>query len=303
MSLTLCRLFTPSAPLWVAATAFVPYAALGYALVLLMVALAFRRWRRRWLVVAAGLALCGLVFHLALLVPLYVGGHPQGRADLTVMTANLRLGQADPQSVVRLVRDQHVDVLVLEEVTPAVAGALVADGILAALPHAAGSPAPGASGTVVVSRYPLTSQAVLATGHGGYRMQVQAPQPFWLVAVHPSQPLNDASAWSRDWSVIDGMLAALPGPRLLVGDLNSTLDHGPVRTALAGGLRDAAAQADSGWQPTWPSRLRPYRLPLGVGLFAIDHVLASAPFAAVSTETFDVAGTDHRALVARLRIS
>ncbi|HEX2896218.1 MAG TPA: endonuclease/exonuclease/phosphatase family protein [Marmoricola sp.] len=303
MFLTLCRVLTPSSRLWVLATAFVPYAALGYSFVLLVVALAFRWSRRRWLLVIAGLAGVGLVFHLALLAPLYAGPHRHGRADLTVMTANLRLGEADPRSVVRLVRDQHVDLLVLEEVTPAVAGALVADGILAALPHAAGSPAPGAGGTVVVSRYPLTSQAVLATGHGGYRMQVQAPRPFWLVAVHPSQPLTDVSAWSRDWSAIDGALAALHGPRLLVGDLNSTLDHGPVRTALDGGLHDAATEADSGWQPTWPSGVKPYRLPFGVGLFAIDHVLASAPFAAVATETFDVAGTDHRALVARLRIS
>jgi endonuclease/exonuclease/phosphatase (EEP) superfamily protein YafD len=303
--LTFCRLFTPSPPLWVAATAFVPYAALGYAVVVLLVVLALRRVggaRGRWVAATAVLAVAGLGFHLALLVPLYAGGHPHGRPDLTVMTANLRLGEADPRSVVRLARDQHVDVLVLEEVTPEEAAALGASGILTALPHAAGAPAPWAGGTVVLSRYALTSQTALATGNGGYRMRVEAPRAFWLVAVHPSQPLLTGSGWKRDWTVVNKALDSLEGPRMLVGDLNSTLDHGPVRAALGRGLHDAAAGADSGWQPTWPSGVKPYRLPLGVGLFAIDHVLASAHFGAVATRTFDVSGTDHRALVARLAL-
>jgi endonuclease/exonuclease/phosphatase (EEP) superfamily protein YafD len=248
------------------------------------------------------LAVAGLVFHLALLVPLYAGDHPHGRTDLTVMTANLRLGEADPRTVVRLVREQHVDLLVLEEVTPEEAAALGAAGILATLPHTAGAPAPWASGTVVLSRYALTSQVALATGNGGYRMRVEGPRPFWLVAVHPDQPLLGGGGWRRDWAAVNRTLDGLDGPRMLVGDLNSTLDHGPVRAALGRGLHDAAAGADSGWQPTWPSGVTPYRLPLGVGLFAIDHVLASAHFGAVATETFDVAGTDHRVLVARLTL-
>lgn len=303
--LTVCRLFTPSPRPWVLATAFVPYAALGYAVVVLLLVVAFRRVRGargRWVGATAALAVAGLVFHLALLVPLYAGGHPHGRPDLTVMTANLRLGEADPRSVVRLARDQHVDVLVLEEVTPEAAAALGAAGILATLPHAAGAPAPWAGGTVVLSRFALTSQIALATGNGGYRMRVEAPRPFWLVAVHPSQPLREGAGWLQDWAVINRTLDGLDGPRLLVGDFNSTLDHGPVRSALGRGLRDAAAAADSGWQPTWPSGVRPYRLALGVGLFAIDHVLVSAPFGALATRTFDVAGTDHRALVARLAL-
>jgi endonuclease/exonuclease/phosphatase (EEP) superfamily protein YafD len=287
----------------VLATAFVPYAALGYAVVVVVLAAAIggaAGRRRRWLGAIATVGAAGLVFHLVLLVPLYAGSHPHGAADLTVMTANLRLGEADPESVVRLVREQHVEVLVLEEVTPAAAAGLTDAGILDLLPRVVGGPAPGAHGTVVLSRYALTAQSALATGNSGLRLRVEAPRPFWLVAVHPSQPLREGDGWNRDWAVVNRELASLEGPRLLVGDFNATLDHGPVRTALGGGLHDAAVEADSGWQPTWPSGVEHYRSPLGVGLFAIDHVLSSKEFGAVSTETFPIGGTDHKALVARL---
>jgi endonuclease/exonuclease/phosphatase (EEP) superfamily protein YafD len=245
-------------------------------------------------------AVAGLLFHAVLLVPLYVGGHPHGRPDLVVMTANLRLGQADPATVVALVRKDHVDVLVLEEVTPEAAAALAAAGLRTVLGHVVGTAAPGAAGTLVLSRYPLTGTTPLATGNASYRTRVGAPRPFWLLAIHPSQPLREDGAWSRDWAVLEPAIASLRGPRLVVGDFNAVLDHAPVRAALETGLRDAAEQADSGWQPTWPSRATGHRFLLGLVLFPIDHVLASGHFAAVSTSTYDVPGTDHRALVARL---
>jgi endonuclease/exonuclease/phosphatase (EEP) superfamily protein YafD len=301
--LSVCRIFTPSPRPWVLATAFVPYAAAGYLFALLVTAAALRRAsprRRTWLAATAVVATSGLVFHLGLLLPLYLGRAAGGHPDLTVMTANLRLGQADPRAVVRLVREQHVDVLVLEELTTTEADGLVAAGLLDVLPHVAGGPGGGPTGTAVVSRFALDSPSALATRNRGLSMRVEAPKPFWLVAIHPSQPLHRGGGWNDDWAVVDKTLATLDGPRLLVGDFNSTLDHGPVRTALQGGLHDAAVQANSGWQPTWPSTVEPYRLPWGFGLFAIDHVLASRQFDALTTRTFAITGTDHEALLARL---
>ena len=42
---------------------------------------------------------------------------PTDRAGLSVMTTNLRLGQADPQVVVSLATEQDVDVLAVQELT------------------------------------------------------------------------------------------------------------------------------------------------------------------------------------------
>jgi endonuclease/exonuclease/phosphatase family metal-dependent hydrolase len=84
-----------------------------------------------------------------------------------------------------------------------------------------------------------------------------------------------------------------------VGDFNASSDHVLFRDVLDAGVRDAAEQAGSGWQPTWPTTrygqdwLRP--------LLTIDHVLTSEHWVAVDTDTVEIPRTDHLALVAKLR--
>ena len=71
---------------------------------------------------------------------------------------------------------------------------------------------------------------------------------------------------------------------------------------LRDGMEDAARDANSGWQPTWPSpeKVHVKGIPTPFGLFAIDHVLMSPEFSATSTSTRVVRDSDHRALVAGL---
>jgi endonuclease/exonuclease/phosphatase (EEP) superfamily protein YafD len=246
---------------------------------------------RRWVGGAIVLALAGGGFHVALLAPAFLGEHPSGPPDLTVMNLNMRLGNGDAAEAVDLVRETGADVVVLEEVTPALEAALEAVGIGALLPHSSGGAAPGAAGTRVYSAYPLgEDDRLIGVGQGVHRIRVRAPEPFWLMAVHVSQPLSNKGLWRPDWDVLNQVLPALDGPVIAVGDFNTTLEHGPLRDLLAEGFSDAARDANAGFQPTWPS----------AGLLAIDHVLFTAPYGAVRTRTFEVSGTDHRALVAEL---
>lgn len=246
---------------------------------------------RRWLAGALALAVLGSGFHAVLLAPAFLGEHPTGPPDLTVMSLNLRLGNADVEETVALIRDEDVDLVVLEEVTPALEAELRAAGITEMLPHVAGGAAAGAAGTVVFSAYPLQgADRLLGVGNGVHRVRVRAPEPFWLMAVHLNQPLSSTGLWRPDWDVLNQVLPTLEEPVIAVGDFNSTLQHGPLRTLLGRGFTDAAWDANSGFQATWPSQ----------GLLAIDHVLFTAPYGAVRTETFAVSGTDHRALVADL---
>lgn len=246
---------------------------------------------RPWLAGALALAVVGSGFHAVLLAPAFLGEHPTGPADLTVMSLNLRLGNADVGETVGLIRDEDVDVVVLEEVTPALEVELRRAGISETLPYVAGGAAAGAYGTLVYSAYPLDqAERWIGVGKGVHRVRVRAPEPFWLVAVHLNQPLSSKGLWRPDWDVLNQVLPALEGPVVAVGDFNSTLQHGPMRTLLGRGFTDAAWDANSGFQATWPSG----------GLLAIDHVLFTAPYGAVRTETFPVSGTDHRALVADL---
>lgn len=271
-----------------------PYAFGGYLLAALLLALLVRRTPRplnRWVGAGIVLAVLGTGFHGALLAPSFVGDHPSGPADLTVMNLNLHLGSGDAEEAVRLIREQDVDLVVLEEVTPALESKLNAAGIAAALPYVGGKAAAGAAGTVIRSAYPLSDdERLIGVGNGVHRIRVQAPEPFWLMAVHVNQPLDSKGLWRPDWDVLNQVLPELEGPVVAVGDFNATLDHGAMRELLSAGFTDAARDANAGWQPTWPNK----------PLIAIDHVLFTEPYGAISTRTFVVPGTDHRALVAQL---
>ena len=113
-------------------------------------------------------------------------------------------------------------------------------------------------------------------------------------------PLVEPEEWLRDHRTLARLAARAEGsgvPTVMAGDFNATLDHAPLRKVLGTGLRDAAEQAGSGWQPTWPTKwrkdwLRP--------VLSLDHVLASSGLRAVRTRAVDVPRTDHRALVVEL---
>ena len=92
---------------------------------------------------------------------------------------------------------------------------------------------------------------------------------------------------------------------MIVGDLNATMDHAPMRELVGRGFRDAATEARSRWQPTWqptwPSAGVVARFGVTVPpLVAIDHVLVAEGLRALATRTYPVRGTDHLALVATL---
>jgi endonuclease/exonuclease/phosphatase (EEP) superfamily protein YafD len=302
LALTACRIFTPSARVLVMATAFVPFAMGGYALAAGAWWVA-RRLRdepgRTWADAVPVVALAGVVLHGAWLAPLYVGGHASGRPDLVVMTSNLRLGRADMTAVGRVAVAQHVDVLVLEEATASATASMV--GLRGRFPYSAGQPAPGAFGTVVYSRWPLEDVTQLPVSKGGWQMRVHAPRPFWLAAVHTSQPLVDAPKWRQDHDVLNAALADLDGPVVAAGDFNATLDHRPMRDLLGAGFSDATRQANAGWQPTWPGAGDAAgALPFGLRLLTLDHVLVDKDYSAISTSTYEIPRSDHRALVARL---
>jgi endonuclease/exonuclease/phosphatase (EEP) superfamily protein YafD len=287
----------------VLATSFVPFALVGYLVSGLVWLVARGLTVRRLRTVAGGLgvlSLVGVVAHAALLVPSYVGGHASGKADLTVLTANLRLGLGDTGEVTRIAERGDADVVVLEEVTP-IALASLGD-LEEALPYTAGAPFEGARGTMVFSRYPLRNLLQLKVFQGSWVMHVAAPTPFWLVAVHTSQPRGAIGLWRSDHRSVlwNTTLAALRGPVIAAGDFNATLDHRPMRDLMGLGLSDAARQANAGWQPTWPNEDHGRLDPFGRPVMAIDHVLATSQFSAVSTSTYDVPGSDHRALLARL---
>ena len=278
----------------VQALAFTPYAALTSPLPVLAALLL----RRRLTAAVAGAAVVALA--LAVTPRALAGGGPPARGPrLTVMTANLYVGRGDARTIVDLVRRYDVDVLNLEELTPAELARLDAAGIASALPHRVAEPLPGASGAAVLARAPL---APLASPHAGAnpqpaaRLMLEGSPPVAVTAVHPAPPVSGAR--EDGWS---DALGALPGAeaarlRILAGDFNATLDHRALRGVLGRGYADAADRAGAGLRPTWPA------LPRRALPITIDHVLIDRRIRVETVHIVKVPGSDHLGCVVELRL-
>ena len=293
--------------LWVRLVAFTPYAALLFlaaAVLLLLVWLT----GHGGVVVRVLTVLClvgvGVVVYWA--HGPYVGSRPAdaaGRAKIRVMTSNLRVGGGDTAQVVQLAVSQDVDVLVLEEVTPAALAGLTQAGLTKAFPHHAGAPVAGSRGTMVFSHGPIRHVKPVPTRFASYSLDVglgSGRGTLHLLAVHPHPPTGDIGGWHADQALVRRAAAGLSRPAVIAGDFNATMDHASMRELAGRGYDDAATQARSGWQPTWPSAGMVSLASIDVpSLVTIDHVMARG-LRATHTSTYPIDGTDHRALVATL---
>ena len=272
-------------------TALMPYVAV-VSLVGLLLALLSRN--RVVIAVAAVLALVTIAWQL----PLFVadpGG--TGSPVLRVMSSNLKYGEGDAQTVVDLVRSQHIDVLAVQELTPDSVQRLHDAGLDDLLPYSTSLPETSFAGIGLWSRTPLADlRAIdgLAAHAVAGVVTDSAGTSVTVVAVHPLAPgVDDHGGRDQDYGVLRAALAAIPGSVVVGGDFNATRDQAPFRSLESDGFRDAAEQAGAGFQPTFPNRRR------GRPIVAIDHVIVrDLPVRAVSWQTFDVPGSDHLAVVA-----
>jgi endonuclease/exonuclease/phosphatase (EEP) superfamily protein YafD len=306
MTVTVLRIVQPTWLPAIKAVSFAPYALLAY----LAVAVALlARWALRRdrpgpaFTVTCVLALAGLGLHLWWIAPQFTGNAPPpgAGAPLRVMNLNLLKGSADAASLEAATAGLRVDVLVVEEVTDPELAALGAAGFDAQLPHHAGAPAAGVTGTMVFSRYPLRVVGALPTRFGSVVVDVDSPAgPVRLYAIHACPPV-DARAWDHDLRLIADRVAADAKADLVVGDFNATPDHVQLRRFDDAGFRSAAEITDAGWQPSWPDNGHERFLGLGLPrLVQIDHVLVAVSMTATATWLVHVPGTDHAGVVAEV---
>lgn len=305
--LTTLRLLGPTTSGWVLFSAFTPYAVIPYTLALLLLLTTWFWGHGGWQSVGRTLSvvtLACLALHLYWASGPFIGTAPtaDGRPTFEVMTSNLRLGEADPAQVLSVALAHHVDVLVLEEVTPQVIAGMESGGLHRAFPYSIGSPGYGRVGLMVFSVHKLGPAVRLATYTQGWRVPVHVDHhTVTLIAVHPIAPTTSVQDWATDQATIRKAAAEQKGPTMVVGDFNASLDLKPLRGLTAEGYQDAATQAKSGWQPTWPSTgFR--RLSFLPSLFALDHVFLRGGLQATQTETVTIDGTDHRSLLATVAL-
>jgi endonuclease/exonuclease/phosphatase family metal-dependent hydrolase len=275
--------------------AFTPYAALAGAVPVTAGFLLRQRW-------AAGVALVATLTLGGLVLPRALGGADHaGGQPLHVLSANLRIGGADTERLLALVRTGHVDLLALQEFTFAARDRLVAAGLGALLPYGASHPTDGVDGSALYSRYPLTDTGYrpLPGGFGQAYATLQVPgaPPVLVESAHPAAPsaADQLGYWRA--GLATEPRATPHGPvRLLLGDFNATLDHAPLRQLIGSGYRDAASVMGDGFTPSWPYDGKP--LPP----VTIDHVLADPRIGVRAFAATRIPDTDHRAVSATLAL-
>jgi endonuclease/exonuclease/phosphatase (EEP) superfamily protein YafD len=276
--------FTP----WVALTSLLPLA----------VALALRRAR---LALAAGVVVA--LFALAVLPRVVPGPRPSVKdgVDVRVMASNLYVGRASARAVVAMVARERIDVLALEELPPEEVRALDRAGLRRLLPYRNVDARPGANGSGLFSRFPLSRR-------DPYNSTDQNGEPRALVAVpgapaldvqvvHPPPPSRIAT-WHRVLGDLPRVDRGDGHAHVLLGDFNASLDHRELRRLLGGdgGYVDAADATGKGLVATWPTNRR---FP---PVITIDHVLADPRSRVQRFDAYKIKGSDHRAVVATVRI-
>ncbi|AWK72198.1 hypothetical protein CBI38_12045 [Rhodococcus oxybenzonivorans] len=259
---------------------------------------------RHW--VGFGVALTVAAVATLSQAPLYLanGSAPAASGpEVTVMQANIWLGNADPDSLRRQIEDNDVDVVTVNELTPEAVGRLEASGISSVLPHSFLRPGTGGVGTGIWSRYPLSEQIhheeFLLTALSA-RITLPDGASAAVYALHPVPPWPvDSAVWAGEMDRIKALLDGIPedsGPVILSGDFNSTRDHVKYRNLVSGRFRDAADQVGAGIQNTYPADRQPFP-----PMIAIDHIVTSGA-RAQSIESVVIAGSDHRGLIATITL-
>lgn len=281
--------------------AFAPWTILGWVLVLVLL-LSARWW---WFaLIALSLLLVQVVWVLPTRGAQAAAGARPGSVAVRVMTVNLYVGAADLATILRLVRDDDVDLLVVQEALPETVTDLNA-GLRTTLPHILPSDPTDPAGTVVWSRWPLSSLGP-PLGVGGEisrsLLKVPGAVPVTLTGVHTVSPgRGRIDAWNRDLQSLVAASKQTLGAQLLLGDFNASRDHKPFRQLIGTGLVDAAeAVRMPPWRGvTWPANKR--RLPV---LVRLDHVLVTPESIGVrDVRPVTIPGTDHRAVLADLEFA
>lgn len=235
--------------------------------------------------------------------PVHVGES----TDVRVLSSNLRYGRADPQEFVGLA-NKSADIVTVSELTEEAVQRFSAAGIGEGFPYSQLLPAPDAGGIGIWSRYPLSP--VSAPRHRNVRIpgaRIEVPGVLFdplVASVHVMSPVSGDRNTVEDWAYgmsgakvqLDNFAREAGSAAVIIGgDYNSTPDMRQFRDLLTNGYRDAVEQTGSGFAPTFRADV-----PIPP-IITIDHILTRNA-AASSIQTITIKGSDHRALLATIKV-
>jgi vancomycin resistance protein VanJ len=294
---------------WVAyANNFVPWLALGNA-ILIGIALISGR---RWLLIACQVPglIAFLILYGELLLPRNTPAEATTHAPITVATYNILSPTSDPARIKEVMMRLDADVIGVVEVGPVHTQVLAAE-LADRYPYQAMYPSLSVHGVGLLSRYPiLQKNVILPFVDSMFFLRAVLDvngQPVTVYVVHPARPGGLISPFTYDDTRRDAEIAILcddylayeTGPLIVLGDFNMT-DQSDSYRHVDALLDDAFRAAGRGMGFTFPDAWRP-SLRLVPRLVRIDYVWYSADFRAYDAFVTKDSGTsDHYPVVARL---
>ncbi len=279
--------------------AFRPALLAGLA-VLAVVATVVAVVRRRGWTLAGGLLAVALAASLLVLPRAVATGEvPEPGHPLTVLTVNTFEGEADVEAVAALVRSGRPDLIAITE-----SAGRFRDRLAPLLPdyrfaasQDRGEDVHGVTAAAHTDLGEVAVQVDRSTTFPSVELTGGGLGDLRFVTFHSVAPTReDLPGWRSDLTTLDRWCANRDiGPAIVAGDFNATLDHSVFRAAITG-CADAAERTGNGLTATWPS---PW--PRWVGP-QIDHVLVTGGITAEALSVHDIPGTDHRAVLTRLRL-
>lgn len=250
------------------------------------------RWRKM-----AAVALAAAVVNAVFVVPLFIGPDPvpAGGETLRILSFNLKASNDRFGDVIAFIRQHRPDVAFLHEASRPWEIALESADLGYVITKSRSEEL--IFGTLVLSAPDDRVTSYGFTTGGARAVEVEHPA-IKLLGIHPLAPTtaersalrNAQMAFASEWAQDQD------GPRVVVGDFNSTPWSYPFRRLVAEtGLRNS--QRGFGIQPTFPtSSFFAFRVP-------IDHLLHSADVGVVDRFLAPAMGSDHFPLIVDVAVS
>lgn len=297
--------------------AFVPWMAVLSAAILLVSLIS----RRRVLAVISALCLLTqLVWHAGFLYP-RVSLSSAARTAVTsvtasvddryacLMTLNTRNGQADAAQIVQTVREQHVEVLALQELNASMISRLNEAGIRELLPYSVVANTSSSDNGGVNG---LWSAAPMSERTGDLIPIEASSIPAASIdfdgtvirfgSVHPFSPRpSNQGLWERGLGSIS-QLREDDHTFVLMGDFNATWDHASFRYLLGGRFVDAGENAGEWFHMTYPANKKLFSVIPVPAAVEIDHIVHDRGVVVGDLDAVTIAGSDHKALLGTLEV-
>jgi len=268
---------------------------LGAALLLglIFIALRSRAWASLMLVITAINVWPVAKWYVAETEP-----HVVAKTQIELLYANVYSGNSNTRPLLDLIQAEQPDMVFLHEVTDRWVTAM--DELQSSYPHRYSIPRNDNFGVAIYAREPLLNVDVIESPPYGFPSlivrQSLGGQVVTFVTTHPIPPLGKSgfNARNEQLNSIAEVIAAIAAPKVLIGDLNTTMwAHQYRRLEKNTGLVNA--RNGIGIIPTWPRQL-PF------AMIPIDHCLVSDDFAVQNIRSGPDIDSDHLPLIVELAL-